>query len=553
MNIKSHSKELKVNMLKKFEAGKTNEILGFVSSSLKKSKLNPKEISHAELMCEEALMNLIEHGDFTKKNFISVNVRKFLGDVSIELKVPGNEFDFFIGGGFSFNENYDDDNVEAIRNLILSSFGNQIKYKHQRNCNTVKITAFHSQYSALYQVLAALFLSVATGILMKNFCSPEVCAFVNENFFNVIKSFFMNGLMMSSVPIVFFAVILCIADSAVDFSQMKRVGMKLFCFYEAGHVISALAGIFIVWLFGTGRGAGLIASAASEAAKMPFSIHDTFMNIMPKNLLEPFIKTDMLQLIVIGIFVGITAKINAAKTFTAFADETMRIFAGIAGYLLKFSPLIVFCSVASIVLTTGVKTMLSVLGILFAMLSATFLLTALLCLMIFFMVRLNPLIFIKKSMTVLINSFSTGSSNAVMPDAMKSLEEMGVSRDVYSLAIPLGMVISKLASPMYMFVSILSVANMYGIEISFMEIISLSVSIILIVPLVPGLPGMMLTTMSFFFASVGCPVEGIAFIMALDTIAGMIIKTPLTALGITAPALIIAGQENLIDTEKYGR
>ena len=538
-------------MQKKFEAGKTKEILEFISSSLKKSKLNSKEISHAELMCEEALMNLIEHGDFTKKNFISVNVKKLFGDLSIELKVPGNEFDFYINGGISLPEDGDEDNIETIRALVLSSFADKIKYKHHRNFNTVRITAFHSQYYTLYQVFAALILSAATGILMKNFCSQEICTFVNENFFNVIRSFFMNGLMMSSLPIVFFAVILCIANSAVDFSQMKRLGTKLFCFYEAGHVISALAGILVVFIFSTGRGANLTISAAAEAVKMPFSLHDTFMNVMPKNLLEPFIKTDMLQLIVLGIFIGIMAKINAAKTFVSFADETMRIFAGIAAYLLKFSPLIVFCSVASIILTTGIKTLISVLGILFTMIAATLLLTAVLCLMIFFIACLNPLIFIKKSMTVLINSFSTGSSNAVMPDAMKSLEEMGVSQDVHSLAIPLGMVISKIASPMYMFVSILSVANMYGLEISFLEILSLSLSIILIVPFLPGLPGMMLTTMSFFFASVGCPLEGIAFIMALDTIAGMIIKTPLTALGITAPALIIAKQENLIDLKKF--
>ena len=231
-------------MQKKFEFQKTKEILEFISSSLKELKLNSKEANNAELMCEEMLMKLIEHGDFTKKNFISVNVKKFLGDVSVELKVPGNEFDFYIDGGISLSENNDEDNVEAIRNLVLSSFGNQIRYKHQRNYNSVKITAFHSQYSTLYQVLAALILSVATGIIIKNFCSQEICSFVNENVFNVIKSFFLNGLMMSSVPIVFFAVILSIANSAVDFSQMKRVGIKLFCFYEAGHVIAALTGIF---------------------------------------------------------------------------------------------------------------------------------------------------------------------------------------------------------------------------------------------------------------------------------------------------------------------
>ena len=543
-------------MQKKFEfqgQDTTKEILEFISERLKNFNLDSKESSRSELVCEETLMKLIEHADFSQKNFISVNVKKFLGDVKVELKVPGKEFDFNSAKHFSFE---DDDELEnstdAIRNIILHLFSDKIIYKHKRKLNTVNITAVRSQYSSLYKILATLIFSIFAGIILKNFVPENICLLVNENVFNVIQGLFLNGLKMCSTPIIFFSVVSCFASGGVEMSKMKRIGLKLFSMFEALHVISALVAVGIVWLFGTGQGANLIASVTSETAgDFNFSLRDTFMNVIPGNLLKPFLDGDMLQLTVLGIFTGIAANIAGAKSFTAFVNDVIKIFAKIIDFLLRFIPLIIFCSVTSLIIMTGVQTLLSVINILLTMCAVFLILNILLCLMIILFARLNPFTFYKKSVQVFITAFSTNSSNATMPDAMKSLEEMGVSPSVYSFAIPLGMALSKFASPMYMFVSILSVSNMYGVEISFAKILSLFLSIAFIIPLLPGIPGIMLTTMSSFFAAVGCPVEGIAFIMAIDIIAGMIIKTPGNVLGVTVPALIVAKQENLLDVEKY--
>ena len=70
------------------------EILDFNRQTLKDFKLDSKERLRAELTCEEVLMRLIEHGDFSKKKNISLNIIKFLGNVSIDMRVPGNDFEF---------------------------------------------------------------------------------------------------------------------------------------------------------------------------------------------------------------------------------------------------------------------------------------------------------------------------------------------------------------------------------------------------------------------------------------------------------------------------
>ena len=365
---------------------------------------------------------------------------------------------------------------------------------------------------------------------------------------------------MCSVPVIFFSVIACFAAGNADLTQMKRLGVRLFSMFELLHIISALVGIGAVWLFSTGRGANLTAASANIALSVPAaqsslsalsSLRDVFINAVPGNLLKPFLEDNILQLMILGILTGIAANAAGAKTFTLLADDLGKIFAKIVSYILRFTVLIVFCSVASAIITAGLQTLLSVIAILFTMAAAFLALNLVLCVMIAVLAHLNPLKFYKKSAHVFMVGFSIASSNAVMPDAMQSLEDMGVSPKVYSFAIPFGMALSKLINPMYMFVSILSVANMYGIDIKFETLLSMFFSIVFIIPMLPGIPGMMLSMMSSFFALAGCPVEGVAFIMAIDTIAGMIIKTQGNVLGVTEPALIAARQENLLDVEKY--
>lgn len=541
-------------MDKKFEfqsPATAKKILEFISQSLPSFKLDSKEVIRNELISEEVLTKLIEHADFTKKNFISVNVKKFLGDVRIELKVPGPEFDFNSASEFSADDD-NFDNEGAIRDIILRSFSDKITYRNKKNFNAVNITAARSQYSSLYKILASLILAVVTGIFLKNFVPENLAVMINNNIFTSVHKIFINGLKMCAVPIIFFSVISCFAAENIEMAQMKRVGVKLFSMFESLHVISALVGIFSVWLFGTGKGANLIATVTSgNVQNFNLSLRDTFMNIIPGNFIKPFLDGNLLQLTVLGIFIGITAKVTAVKNFIAVVNDLIKIFAKIISYMLRFIPLIVFCSIASVILTTGLQTLLSVINILLTMCAAFLILNVILSLMIFLFARLNPLTFYKKSLQVFITGFSTNSSDATMPDAMRSLEKMGVPPGVYSFAIPLGMAISKMANPMYMFISILSVSNMYNVEITAEKILSIFVPVTFVITLLPGIPGIMLTAMSSFFAAVGCPAEGIAFIMALDIIAGMIIKTQGNVFGVTVPALIIAKQENLLNVEKY--
>ena len=323
-----------------FENKNFPEILEFIRDSLAELKVEKRKITHTELMCEETLVNLFQHSDFSKKNFILVNVKKFLGDVSVELKVPGNEFDFIFNNGVSLiDEDEDDDTTEIIRNLLLRSFAANLRYKHKGIFNTVRINVLRSQASSIYRVLTALTLAIVTGLLMRNFLSEDLIATLNEDFFVLVRTLFLNGLKMCAVPVVFLSIVSCFSQSG-NLSGMKRVGIKLVS-YSLFHLIIATAvGIGIVYFFGIGKGANLIAASAADTASQTVSISfkDTALGFMPDNFIRPFYEGNMIQLMVLAILTGVAINISGVKIIASVIDELNRIFMKITEIILHLRP-----------------------------------------------------------------------------------------------------------------------------------------------------------------------------------------------------------------------
>ncbi|MBQ7197106.1 MAG: dicarboxylate/amino acid:cation symporter [Synergistaceae bacterium] len=535
-----------------FENKNFPEILEFIRDSLAELKVEKRKITHTELMCEETLVNLFQHSDFSKKNFILVNVKKFLGDVSVELKVPGNEFDFIFNNGVSLiDEDEDDDTTEIIRNLLLRSFAANLRYKHKGIFNTVRINVLRSQASSIYRVLTALTLAIVTGLLMRNFLSEDLIATLNEDFFVLVRTLFLNGLKMCAVPVVFLSIVSCFSQSG-NLSGMKRVGIKLVS-YSLFHLIIATAvGIGIVYFFGIGKGANLIAASAADTASQTVSISfkDTALGFMPDNFIRPFYEGNMIQLMVLAILTGVAINLSGVKIIASVLDELNRIFMKITEIILHLMPLLVYCSMASIFLTTGTKTLMLLLEILFGIMGANVLIHMTYCLMILFIARLNPVHMFKKAASAMITAFTTTSSISTIPESMKASNNMGISSSVYSFTIPLGTILCKNSFCMYLALNTLAITNMYGVEVNAAKLFSIAFSTVVFAVAMPPLPGMGIIALSLFLASVDCPLDGIAISLGIDPIADML-DTILLVMAVITSTLIIAKTEKQLDIEKY--
>ncbi|MBR0150001.1 MAG: dicarboxylate/amino acid:cation symporter, partial [Synergistaceae bacterium] len=291
----------------KFTVNSTNtdealsSALGYIHEQLAAMKLKTKDAIRAELMCEDSLVSLMDNADFSGMGYFRVNVRKVFGTVIIDLAVPGREFEF--SGGTGIQPLKDDDELqesyEAIRNIVLRSFSGNIRYRHSGNLNTVRIKAVRSSYAGLYQTLAALFLAVVSGVALRNFAPAEVCASVNNNILDPIRTVFLNGLKMCAVPIVFFSVVSCIADMG-GLSGIKRTGGKLFRYFAVSLIIGLSVGLCLMYIFRPGEGVNLVATSAETVQAGTVSFIGMLVNLVAGNVIRPFLEGDMLQIMVLA-------------------------------------------------------------------------------------------------------------------------------------------------------------------------------------------------------------------------------------------------------------
>ena len=153
---------------------------------------------------------------------------------------------------------------------------------------------------------------------------------------------------------------------------------------------------------------------------------------------------------------------------------------------------------------------------------------------------------LKKSMQMLLTAFTTASSIACMPDAMKISGELGVEPKMYNFSVPIGITLFKSTFPIMAIVFVCSSATIYGIDLTLSKIISVAFSSIVLIMAMPGIPGVTLILMSTLLAMAGCPAEALGLIVGIDPIIDMF-STPVGVTGVMASVLAVAKNEKMLD------
>ena len=95
-----------------------------------------------------------------------------------------------------------------------------------------------------------------------------------------------------------------------------------------------------------------------------------------------------------------------------------------------------------------------------------------------------------------------------------------------------------------------SLAWLCGVAIPPAAILSVLISIIVLSVGAPRIPGAGLVCLSVLLAQLNVPIEAVALVMGIDTLMGML-RSMSNCLGDVAVSLVVARQENLLDTDTY--
>jgi len=374
--------------------------------------------------------------------------------------------------------------------------------------------------------------------------------------FSPIKTMFLNALKMVVAPVVFFSIISCIVQFS-DLSSLGRIGGKIIGMYFFTTCIAIAIGIGVFYLIQPGD-ASLASSLAVDSGAitsqtMNVSIIDTIVGIIPSDIVNPFLKANMLQLIFMAVIFGIATSLlgKYSDMLVGLFSACNDLFLKVTSIIIKAMPLAVFCSIMSMMLTMGIKTIISVLGMFCTFVLGLFAVMIMYCILMTVMGRINPVNFARKYAPSMLQVFSLSSSNAAIPLNMEACEKkLGIDKMIYSLSIPLGATINMHGTCIYLSVFTLALGKIYGVDVTGGAMLSLIVSIFVLSVGAPGIPGAGLICLSVLLAQTNIPVEAVGLVMGIDSVCAMF-RAMSNCLGDVAVSTIVAKSENCMDMEIY--
>ena len=321
-----------------------------------------------------------------------------------------------------------------------------------------------------YLVVGAMILGVLVGWIINTTLPTEGAAAVADNL-TIITDVFLRLIKMIIAPLVFTTLVAGIAHME-DAGAVGRIGVKTMGWFITASIVSLTIGLIMVHILKPGTGLNLslpepeTAGAAVDTAK--FTLRQFVTHLVPKSIIEAMANNEILQIVVFSVFVGtaVAAIDDKAPAVLALVEQTANIMLKVTGYVMKTAPLAIFAALAATIATQGIEVLWTYvkfisgfylsLGILWSVLIGAA--------VVFVGPRALSLIAAVRQPTLL--AFSTASSEAAYPRTLDALQQWGVSRKVASFVLPLGYSFNLDGSMMYCTFATLFIAQVYGIEMS---------------------------------------------------------------------------------------
>jgi Na+/H+-dicarboxylate symporter len=396
------------------------------------------------------------------------------------------------------------------------------------------------------RVMAGLVLGVIVGIAWPA-TAPQV-AFLGDVFVRLIK--------MLVAPIVF----VTITAGVTSLGEPKRLGSlggRTIGLFLCTTVTAVTIGMAVASLLHPGVGAK-IAGAVPKALGVTKTVGEQLIGIVPLNIVEALSKGDMLAIIFVAILLGvgtITAG-EAGRPMASFFQSASAVMLRIVTIVMEVTPFGVFALIANSVAANGTAVFVNVGWLaLCVVIGSTLQVLVVHGILIRLVARLPVLPFFRGIVDALMVAFSTASSSATLPVAMRVAgENLGVNKPVFMTVLPLGAAIGKDGTAMYVGLLSLFSLQALGIELAPSAYLIVLLTATLAAFGTAPVPSASLFMLAAVLSAVGVGVEQTAlvvgFVLPFDRLLDMT-RTVASASANLAVTTTVARMEGELDEAAY--
>ena len=306
------------------------------------------------------------------------------------------------------------------------------------------------------RVLGGLILGVIFALLWP--AATSYVAFLGDLFVRLIR--------MLVVPVV----LITIASGVTSLGDPKKlgaVGLRTLGLFAFTTFLAVSLGMAVGLLVQPGEGAQ-IAGASAHALGEPKSTYDQLIGIVPLNLFTALAEGDMLALIFFSILLGISVLLagEAGAPIADLLQSASSVLFQMIRLVMEVTPFGVFALSAGAVAANGVAVFTNIGWLALCVFVCALLQMGVIhSLMLRLLARMSPRFFFRAIIDALVVAFSTASSSATLPVALRvARDNLELDRAVASTVLPIGASIGKDGTAMY--VGLLSIFALQALGIT---------------------------------------------------------------------------------------
>jgi DAACS family dicarboxylate/amino acid:cation (Na+ or H+) symporter len=389
------------------------------------------------------------------------------------------------------------------------------------------------------------------GLLCNAFASgaPWLTWFI-ENLAQPVGQIFLRLLFMLVVPLLFSALVMGVAE--LDLKHLGRLGLRTLGYTVVVSAVAVGIGLLLVNVFQPGAGLAerareLVGAAPTAAAPGEQSAASLIVAMVPDNPIRAAANGDMLGLIVFSLIFGIALSLtrsDGAAAVLGFVQGLYDVMMTCIKGVLLLAPVGVGALLFTMTAKLGtdlLRQLAAYVGVVVGGLALH--LFGVYSLSVKYLGGREPRAFFRDVRLAMVTAFSTASSSATLPTALRVAEEnLKLPRHVARFVLTAGSAMNQNGTALFEGVTVIFLAQLFGVQLSLgQQAVVMLVSVLGGIG-TAGVPAGSLPVIAMILKMLGIPPEGLGLILGVDRFLDMC-RTTLNVTGDLAAAVYVARGE----------
>ena len=375
------------------------------------------------------------------------------------------------------------------------------------------------------RIFGALYVQVLIGVVIGSvlgFLAPQLATEMKP-----LGDTFIGLIHLLIGPLVFCTVSMGIARVS-NLGQAGRIAATALIYFLVVSTFALVFGFLVGTIVQPGAGMHIDPATLSmnglEKYQPTESTAGSFVDMMircvPTNFFEPFLKGDVIQIVVLAVAIGavLSGLGERAKPLTAVIDSFMQVLFRLVRLVMYLAPIGAFGAIAFTIGKYGVHTLISLGWLVGAMYVASALFVVLvLGLISAAWCKLSIFDILSYMKTELLIVFGTATSETVFPQLTEKLERLGCSRIAVGLVLPTGYSFNLDGGQIYLSLGALFIAQALNIHLGAEQLVTLCIVMVIVSKGSAGVSGAAFVALAASLASTNIlPIAGLSLVLGVD-------------------------------------